>query len=573
MIKEEIPFGIRVAQMAKAGSEKIALEIDMLKIREDRRYIYTLQSGWLKSLLFELVKCESLIAQIYFQFTPEATPQLGPDEFGAGVCMENKGNWEISEHNLSYIRDFVPENVFLKWWYYESIRMGEGGFTRAYFDPYLRMDVITYSVPVYSARAASKGSLMGVLGIDIDYNDFKLEINQKLVEHIKNDIESVRKDYALVGETEALANQFINVNTFEIISKEKIIDDLVIKSKRMERVKELAVKASLSDANVLLQGETGVGKDFWAAFIHTRSASSRGRLINVNCCALPEGLAESEFFGYGKGAFTGAKGEGKAGYFEAANGGTIILNEIGDLPLHMQAKLLNVIQEKAVLRIGETVPRKTTFRLISATNKDLAKCVSEGTFRKDLYYRLNVIPIDIPPLRERKDDIFSLIHLFIAQNTEKYKVSKRLSIELLTRLLNYNWPGNIRELENLIERLFVTSSGAMLNEEDLPLEFSGRGAEEILLADWTGDLGEEPDTGNAEAAVSKAGGRDHGSANPTLKEWLAAAERDIILKTYRRLHSSYKVAKALGISQSQASQKIRKYAGPLQEMKAEKKNE
>lgn len=563
MINEETPFGIRVAQMARNGSEQIALSVDMLKMKEDRRYIYELQSGWLKDLLFALAKQESLIVQIYFQFTPEATPQLGPDEFGAGVCIENKGNWEISEHNLSYIRDFVPDNVFLKWWYYESVRMGEGGFTRAYFDPYLRMEVITYSVPVYSSRGESEGMLMGVLGIDIDYSDFKSEINRKLVAHIKNDIESVRKDFALVGETAVLANQYINVETFELISREKIIDDLITKNSLMEKVRELAVKASLSDANVLLQGETGVGKDFWAAFIHSRSGFSRGRLINVNCCALPEGLAESEFFGYGKGAFTGAKGEGKAGYFEAANGGTIILNEIGDLPLHMQTKLLNVIQEKAVLRIGETHPRKTAFRLIAATNKDLVKCVQEGTFREDLYYRLNVIPINIPPLRHRKDDLFSLIHFFIAQNTEKYKTSKRLSVELLTRLINYNWPGNIRELENLVERLFVTSGSAVLNEEDLPPEFSGERSEAFF--------GTRAYPLNDEQIVATDGQKGtcqhEAETELTLKALMEAAEKEIILKKYQQLRSSYKVAKALGISQSQAAQKIRKYT------KHQKKNE
>ena len=546
MIKEEIPFGIRVSQIAKAVSENIAAEVDLVKIQEDRYYIYQLQDNWLKALLLESARPENLIVQIYFQFAPETTPQLGPDEFGAGVCIENRGNWEICEHNMSYIRDFIPDNTFLKWWYFESIRIKEGGFTRVYFDPYMRIEVITYSVPVYSTRSESKNQLMGVLGIDIDYNDFKQEMNRKLVENIKSNIESVKKDFELVGEKEALANQLIDVNTLEIISKEKIIDDLVIKSGDMERVMDLALKASSSDVNVLLQGETGVGKDFWANFIHARSSFCRGKLINVNCCALPEGLVESEFFGYGKGAFTGAKGEGKPGYFEAANGGTILLNEIGDLPLHMQAKLLNVIQEKAVIRIGETLPRKINFRLISATNKELFQLVKEGKFREDLFYRLNVIPIHIPPLRDRKDDVFSLIHYFLAKNIEKYKVSKRLSIELLTSLLNYNWPGNIRELENLMERLFITTSTAVLAEADLPAE---------LLSHTAGNqnscLGSK-DTASPEPPVSI-------SEALTLKALLEDAEKKIILETYEKLRSTYKVAKELGISQSQAFQKIKKY--------------
>lgn len=548
MLKEEVPFGIRVSQIAKTIRENLSDEVDMIRIREDRHYIYDLQSGWLKSLLHESAKPEDLIAQIYFQFTPEATPQLGPDELGAGVCIENKGDWEICEHNMSYIRDFIPGNSFLKWWYFESIRVKEGGFTRAYFDPYLHKEVITYSVPVYSLRPETKNLLMGVLGIDIDYSDFKLEMNRKLVENIKGNIESVKKNFELVGEKGALANQFIDVNTFEIISKEKIIDDLVTKSTEMERVMALAAKASQSDANVLLQGETGVGKDFWADFIHSRSGFCRGRLVNVNCCALPEGLAESEFFGYGKGAFTGAKGEGKAGYFEAANGGTILLNEIGDLPMHMQAKLLNVIQEKAVIRVGETVPRKINFRLIAATNKDLAKLVSEGKFREDLFYRLNVIPIHIPPLRNRKDDVFSLIHFFLAKNIEKYKESKRLSVELLTRLISYSWPGNIRELENLMERLFVTSGSAVLGEEDLPEDFPASSIEH------------EPSPVSPVQNIEGASKSEETVQNPsTLKEFLEAEEKRIILEKYHHLRSSYKVAKELGISQSQAYQKIKKY--------------
>ncbi len=548
MLKDEIPFGIRVSQIAKIIKEKLSAEVDMILIMEDRHYIYELQSDWLKSLLFETAKSEDLISQIYFQFTPEATPQLGPDELGAGVCIENKGNWEICEHNMSYIRDFIPGNSFLKWWYFESIRLKEAGFTRAYFDPYMYKEVITYSVPVYSARPETKNQLMGVLGIDIDYSDFKLEMNRRLVENIKGNIESVKKNFELVGEKEALANQFIDVNTFEVISKEKILDDLVTKSPEMERVMSLAVKAAQSDANVLLQGETGVGKDFWANFIHSKSSFCRGRLVNVNCCALPEGLAESELFGYGKGAFTGAKGDGKAGYFEAANGGTILLNEIGDLPMHIQAKLLNVIQDKAVIRVGETVPKKINFRLIAATNKDLAKLVNDGKFREDLFYRLNVLPIQIPPLRTRKDDVFSLLHFFLAKNSEKYKESKRLSIELLTRLINYSWPGNIRELENLMERLFVISSGSVLEEKDLPDDFLINIAEDRPNSDVSLQSGEN---------LPKP--RESVLNPPTLKELLEEEEKRIILEKYKHLRSSYKVAKELGISQSQAFQKIKKY--------------
>ncbi len=551
MQKEETPLGLRVSQIAKKISEKLSTEVDMEKLR-DRNAIHQLQSGWLKHILYDSIKSENLIAQIYFQFTPDATPQLGPDELGAGVCIENKGNWETCEHNMSYIRDFSPENSFLKWWYYESIRAKEGGFTRAYFDPYMRMEVITYSVPVYSSKAESAGCLLGVLGIDLDYKDFKSEMNRRLVDEIKSNIESVKKNFELVGDNESMANQFINVDTLEIISKEKIIDNLVTKSSDMERVVSLSEKAATSDANVLLQGETGVGKDYWANYIHSKSSFCRGRLVNINCCALPEGLAESEFFGYGKGAFTGAKGDGNAGYFEAANGGTILLNEIGDLPMHMQVKLLNVIQDKAVIRVGETIPKKINFRLIAATNKDLYALVQQGKFREDLYYRLNVIPIIIPPLRSRKDDIFTLIHFFIAKNVKKYNKEKRISVELLSRLINYRWPGNIRELENLIERLFITSNSDVLGLGDLPLEYHN-------LIESNEQMTGEMDATKNNFSLKQEIVNQPFAAPLTLKEYMNHAEKQIILDKYKQYRSSYKVAKELGISQSQAYQKIKKH--------------
>lgn len=551
MLKEETPFGLRVSQIAKKISDRLATEVDMAMLG-DRHEIHALQSGWLKRLLLDSVKSEDLIVQIYFQFTPEVTPQLGPDELGAGVCIENIGNWETCEHNMSYIRDFSPENSFLKWWYYESIRVKSGGFTRAYFDPYMRIEVITYSVPVYSTRPESIGRLLGVLGIDLDYKDFKSEMNRRLVEEIKSNIESVKKNFELVGDNESMANQFINVDTLEIISKEKIIDNLVTKSSDMERVISLTDKAAISDANVLLQGETGVGKDYWANYIHSKSSFCRGRLVNINCCALPEGLAESEFFGYGKGAFTGAKGDGNAGYFEAANGGTILLNEIGDLPMHMQVKLLNVIQDKAVVRVGETLPRKINFRLIAATNKDLFALVRQGKFREDLYYRLNVIPIHIPPLRERKDDIFTLIHYFIAKNVKKYNEEKRLSVELLSKLITYQWPGNIRELENLVERLFITSNSDVLGLEDLPSEYHNL----IQRKEPTSD---NIDLSKTEMPTKTQSEKRSYTSPTTLKEYMEEAEKRIIQERYRQFQSSYKVAKDLGISQSQAYQKIKKY--------------
>jgi TyrR family helix-turn-helix protein len=242
---------------------------------------------------------------------------------------------------------------------------------------------------------------------------------------------------------------------------------------------------------------------------------------------------ESEFFGYGKGAFTGAKSEGKPGFFEAADGGTIFLNEIGELPIHLQAKFLNVIQQKVITRIGETTQRKVDFRLIAATNRNLFELVSQGKFREDLYYRLNVIAIHIPSLKDRKDDIVSLLNYYLIKNTEKYGIKRRFSPELLEILVNHSWPGNIRELENLVERLVVTSNDYVIDQSALP--------QDIFSA-----------VGRLEPENNRNGGG-------SLKEMVKEFEASIIQLKYAELGSSRKVAKALGISQSQANDKIKEY--------------
>lgn len=565
------PIGVRIEEISKVITDKISEIIDMEKLSKDRSYILELQETILKPMLIDNMKQideEDLLCQVYFQITPNATPQLGLDEFCAGVCFENLGKWKTCEHNLSYIKDFRPDNQFLKWWYFESIRLGIGGFTRAYFDPYLKMDVVTYSIPAYS----KDGFLIGVLGIDLDYSDFTDIMKKRLVENIREDIEKIKKEHELIGTSNMLSNQYLDVNTFEIISGNDIFDGLPSQSVEMNSIMPSILKASISDANVLLQGETGVGKDFIATFIHEKSKFSKGSLINVNCCALPENLIESEFFGYGKGAFTGAKSEGKAGYFEAANNGTIILNEIGDLSLHMQAKFLNVIQEKEVIRIGETKKRPSNFRLIAITNKNLQTLVAQNKFREDLYYRLHVLPITIPPLRKRKEDLFSLLNVFLARNIEKYNVKKRFSVDLVSFLMKYDWPGNIRELENLIERLVLNSAYTLITEADLPKEF----VEKLNSFHEDAKKYEDPITVVQETRnintfndqLNNSYGQIDNSKNQTtlpndqdkdLKSVREQYEANLIRETYHQLGSSYKVAKALGISQTQAYNKIKKY--------------
>jgi len=245
---------------------------------------------------------------------------------------------------------------------------------------------------------------------------------------------------------------------------------LVGKSSAMQEVFELIEMAAASNANVLITGDTGTGKELAARTIHERSARSGGPLVKVNCSALPEPLLESELFGHAKGAFTGAIKD-KIGRFELADGGTLFLDETGDLTPYIQVKLLRFLQEREFERVGENLTRKADVRIIAATNRDLRELVRSGDFREDLYYRLKVFPVHIPPLRERKEDIGALITHFIA----KFKASTGKAIAGLTSeaaltMMDYCWPGNIRELENAIEHAFVTCRTDEIGIFDLPLE-------------------------------------------------------------------------------------------------------
>lgn len=239
-------------------------------------------------------------------------------------------------------------------------------------------------------------------------------------------------------------------------------DDMVASSNAMKRVVSLAQKVAQVDSNILITGETGVGKEVVALSIHKCSHRMDGPFIKLNCGAIPEPLLESELFGYEAGAFTGANKEGKAGLIEAADRGSLFLDEVADLPLNLQVKLLRVLQEREVMRVGSTKSKKVDFRLIAATNKDLEKMVNENAFREDLFYRLNVIPVEIPPLRERKEDIVPLIIFFLNKFNKKYNLTKKISPEVIQSLIKHDWPGNIRELENTIERLVVTCDGNVI---------------------------------------------------------------------------------------------------------------
>lgn len=296
-------------------------------------------------------------------------------------------------------------------------------------------------------------------------------------------------------------------------------------SPQMNAIFSLIEKLSRSDATVLILGESGTGKELVATTIHYQSKRKDAPLIKVNCAALPEGLIEAELFGHEKGAFTGAIKK-KPGRFELANGGTIFLDEVGDLPLSTQAKLLRVIQDRTFERVGGTETLKVDVRIIGATNKDLQKEVKNGAFREDLYYRLNVIPLVIPPLRERKEDIPDLVDFFLRRFNARLSKNLRFSKEAMESLLEYDYPGNVRELENIIERVVTLSQGEVIKKEDLPLPIS----------------------------------RPQSAGYPSLREITDQAEREYIIRVLKLTGGNRtRAAEMLGISRKTLWEKLNAY--------------
>ncbi len=325
-------------------------------------------------------------------------------------------------------------------------------------------------------------------------------------------------------------NAEIYIKNLKCLESEEIkFPNVVGKSKEMQKIFKLLTKVADFDVNVIITGESGVGKSYFAKLIHNISKRHKESFIEVNCGAIPENLLESELFGYEGGSFTGAKKEGKAGLIELAQNGTLFLDEIGEIPLNLQVKLLKVIQDKTFNRIGGTKPIKINFRLVTATNRDLKDLIKQKKFREDLFYRLNVVSINIPPLRERKEDIINLILYFMGNFNEKYNLNKSLSDSVINNLINYDWIGNIRELENVIERTLLISEEDIITEEFLP--------------DNIKELHKEM---NAQQ-------------RNTLQEDLDNYEKNIVLKAFEKYKTTVGVGKALGISQATAVRKIKKY--------------
>jgi PAS domain S-box-containing protein len=338
-----------------------------------------------------------------------------------------------------------------------------------------------------------------------------------------------------LADTEALADNYRQqIAQLNQKSLHQVGCQMVAESPRMREVVDLAKRVAKVDSTILLLGETGVGKGMLAAYIHQNSPRCRGPFIIVNSAAIPASLLESDLFGYEPGAFTGAKREGKKGTIEMADQGTLFLDEIAELPLGLQAKILQVIQEKRVVRVGGYKERPVNVRILAATNQDIERMVAKGDFREDLYYRLNVVPVTVPPLRCRREDIPFLIEGCLGRFKEKYGITKVLTTEVSDIFMNYDWPGNVRELENVIERLVVTSDRKEIAVSHLP---------ELFLA---------RSSGRKEPVVIVRG-------LCTLSRAVEELEKQLIAKAYHQFGNTYRVAEALGINQSTAVRKINKY--------------
>ncbi|HPT69496.1 MAG TPA: sigma 54-interacting transcriptional regulator [Syntrophomonas sp.] len=309
--------------------------------------------------------------------------------------------------------------------------------------------------------------------------------------------------------------------------------EMIVNSSKTKELLDLAMRLGKVDSTVLIYGESGVGKELIARELHKNSNRKDKPLININCAAIPETLLESELFGYESGAFSGAKKGGKMGIFELASGGTLFLDEIGEMPPTLQSKLLRAIQEKEILRVGATNPIKIDVRLITATNRDLWEMTRRGQFRQDLYYRLNVVPIYVPPLRERKEEIPALTFHFLHLFNEQYGMNKKIDERMIASLLDYDWPGNVRELRNAIERAIVTNPDEIIRS--------------IKLGGNINESEMEFSMGNDEV-----GGID-------LKEKVNAYEKDLLQRYVQIYKSSRKVAKALNVSQTTVVRKAAQY--------------
>lgn len=371
-------------------------------------------------------------------------------------------------------------------------------------------------------------------------NDDKLKqfIKEEKLKSIRNkEITIGNQSYILnihpiLSDENVFSGHMLSLN--EVINQDNYhnpitFDDIIGESNKLKEVIEQAKLYSLADSPVLITGESGTGKELFARAIHNLSGRFNKPFIAINCAAIPEQLLESELFGYESGSFTGGKKEGKKGIFELGEGGTIFLDEIGEMPPHLQSKMLRVLQEKSVRRIGSHTEIPIDARIITATNQDIDELIRTDKFRLDLLYRINIFSVDIPPLRDRKDDIPILVEHFTGKHIKRYgKTIEGLEPKAMKKLISYNWPGNIRELQNVLERAIALTSEHLIKEKDIMLNYNLERSENL-------------------------------NNQSSLNDIIGSYERNIILDTLKNSTSIREAARRLDVTHTLLINRIKKY--------------
>lgn len=385
--------------------------------------------------------------------------------------------------------------------------------------------VIRECSEVRSEQTTQNGTRVTLHGIPI-YTDGRIS----LVVTVVRDISVIKYLQKELNQSRAMMEQY--KSRLEELDGNK---NFVAVSQKFHAAVALAQKVAGVDTTVLILGESGTGKEVLAREIHEKSSRRDQIFLKTNCGAIPENLLEAELFGYVGGAFTGAQKGGHIGLFEAASDGTLFLDEIGDMPLHLQVKLLRVLQERTVTRVGSTKAIPINTRIVAATNRDLEQMVKRKEFREDLFYRLNIVAIKSPPLRERKEDIPGLTNFFVNKLNERYHLTKRLSPEILAAFMDHDWPGNVRELENMIERVLVTSVDDFVTLDSVRLPWTVVGSTAVAE-----EVAEPFEAVPLRTAVERV-------------------ERQLLLNAAKHYRTTYQIAEALEISQPSASRKLKKY--------------
>lgn len=389
--------------------------------------------------------------------------------------------------------------------------------------------VIASKKPVSLMQEISTGPICLTMGVPVFGDDGEVE----MVVINSHDVTELYLLKEKLIQSQKLADGFqAQLTDLRISQLQK--EDIIVRSKKMLDILDLARRLAVVDTTVLIMGESGVGKEVVARILHRANPKRSDKaFITINCGAIPYNLLEAELFGYERGAFTGASKEGKTGSFELADGGSIFLDEVGELPLDLQVKLLRVLQERNFKRVGGIKEINVDVRVIAASNKDLLELVKKGNFREDLYYRLNVVPLKISPLRERKEDIVALSRHFLQHFNEKYGFEKILSAELIDVMERYDWPGNVRELKNIVERMVVTSKENILKAEYFPVENSTDKVNDNSIINYIKD--------------------------GTLKEILEGTEKKVINDVLENSRTTAIAAKRLGMSRATLARKMQRY--------------